>query len=78
MASNVANPYFILPTSLIPVGITTQKPATIVLVFQMNSKKVGALAPDDDYALFFLSHIEYQKKFLRSGQRSVIRQISEL
>ncbi|EDW1728708.1 hypothetical protein S726_000691 [Salmonella enterica subsp. enterica] len=40
MASNVANPYFILPMSLIPVGITTQKPATIVLVFQMNSKRV--------------------------------------
>ncbi|HFW4733054.1 TPA: hypothetical protein ACIBSQ_002462 [Salmonella enterica subsp. enterica serovar Muenchen] len=44
----------------------------------MNSKKGGALAPDDDYALFFLSHIEYQKKSLRSGQRSVIGQISEL
>ncbi|ACF63147.1 hypothetical protein CW298_1437 [Salmonella enterica subsp. enterica serovar Muenchen] len=41
MASNVGNPYFILPISLIPVGITTKKPATIVLVFQMNSKKVG-------------------------------------
>ncbi|MEA0983764.1 hypothetical protein, partial [Salmonella enterica] len=41
MAINVGNPYVILPISLIPVGITTKKPATIVLVLQMNSKKVG-------------------------------------